>query len=287
MVADVTSTIELGDERCLIHASGRFTNEDAKDYAPNPESEQLHVEVPFFEGPLDLLLHLIQKHSLDIFDIPIVLITEKYLEEIQNLDLDLAGEFLLMAASLLQIKSKMLLPKEEQPADEEEDGVDPRAELVRRLLEYQRFKDVAGQLGSRDYLGFNIFGRIYEEPDIGPEEDRLVAPVPAFELIENFARILESMQPRTGHTVSFEPVSLRARLTEMIEFSRLKLTYLFKDALGFFGAKTKSDLIITFLAVLEMARLKLVHIKQEPGSSEIHLTALDNEFDGDIHAIDL
>ncbi len=280
--------IELGDARCKISARGQFKNEDAKDYAPNPESDELRIEVPTYEGPLDLLLHLIQKHSVDIFDIPIVLITEKYLEEIEKLELDLAGEFLLMAATLLQIKSRMLLPKEEQPAELLEEGIDPRAELVRRLLEYQRFKEVASELGQRETLGFNIFGRRYEEPEVDPPEDRAIAPIQAFELIEKFAWILESMQPKIGHTVSFEAISLRARLTEMIEFSRMKLKYGFLEALQFFGAKSKMDVIITFLAILEMARLKLVKVKQEAGSSQIDLEMQpEAEFDGDLSDVDL
>ncbi|MEI6789979.1 MAG: segregation/condensation protein A [Myxococcaceae bacterium] len=287
MALDLASVHQVGDDRCRIEARGQFTDQDTKDYSPNPESEQLHIEVPTYEGPLDLLLHLIKKHSLDIFDIPIAIITEKYLEEIQSLELDLAGEFLLMAATLTHIKSKMLLPQDEQLVEEEESGVDPRAELMRRLLEYQRYKEVAEALSQRDYLGFNIFGRLYEEPDLKPQEDRLLAPVNAFELIENFAKILESLQPKTGHTISFEAVNIRARLAEMIDFSRIKLKFLFQDALFYFGAKTKIDLIITFLAILEMARLKLIEIKQEPGSASIELTALDNEFDGDLGDVDV
>lgn len=286
MAVDLTS-VQLGDERCRVEARGQFTDQDAKDYSPNPESEQLRIEVPNYEGPLDLLLHLIKKHSLDIFDIPISIITEKYLEEIQSLELDLAGEFLLMAATLTQIKSKMLLPQEEQLSEDEESGVDPRVELMRRLLEYQRYKEVAEQLGQRDYLGFNVFGRTYEEPELEPQEDRLLAPVNAFELIENFAKILESLQPKIGHTVSFESVNLRARLTEMIDFSRLKLDFWFRDALFYFGAKSKLDIIVTFLAILEMARLKLVELKQEPGSAEISLKALDNDFDGELGDADV
>lgn len=285
MAVDVTA-VQLGDDRCRIEARGRFKDQDTKDYSPNPESEQFHIEVPTYEGPLDLLLHLIKKHSLDIFDIPIAMITEKYLEEIQNLELDLAGEFLLMAATLAQIKSKMLLPQEEQLV-EEEAGADPRAELMRRLLEYQRYKEVAEQLSQRDYLGFNIFGRVYEELDLGPGEDRQLAPISAFDLIENFAQIIESLQPKIGHTVSFDAVNIRARLTEMIDFSRIKLNFLFEEALFYFGAKTKIDLIITFLAILEMARLKLLEIKQEPGLAEIKLTALENDFDGDLGDVDV
>ncbi|MBH1989068.1 MAG: segregation/condensation protein A [Myxococcaceae bacterium] len=276
------ASIQLGDDRCRIEARGPFKNLDAKDYSPNPESDELRVSVPNFEGPLDLLLHLIKKHSMDIFDISISVITQKYLEEIENLELDLAGEFLLMAATLLQIKSRMLLPDEETSTEEEEALVDPRADLVRRLLEYQRFKGIAEQLGKRDTLGYSVFGRVYEEPSLEAQEERLLAPVNSYELIENFAKILEALQPKTGHTVSFESISLRARLSEMIDFSRIKLQFLFQDALRYFQIKTRLDVIVTFLAILEMARLKLVEIKQEPGAEAIHLKVLDVEFESDL-----
>ena len=286
-MAYALTAVQLGDKQCHIEARGRFKDQDTKDYSPSPESEQLHIEIPNYEGPLDLLLHLIKRHSLDIFDIPIAIITEKYLEEIQSLELDLAGEFLLMAATLTQIKSKMLLPKEEQLVEEEDLGGDPRAELMRRLLEYQRYKEVAEQLGQRDYLGFNIFGRTYEEVDLEPQEERKLAPIHAFDLIEKLAHMMESLQPKTGHTVSFDAVNMRARLSEMIDFSRIKLQFLFEEALFYFGAKTKIDLIITFLAILEMARLQLLEIKQEPGAEEIRLAALESELDTDFGDVDV
>jgi segregation and condensation protein A len=279
--------MQIGDANFSIEARGRFRNEDAKDYIPNPESEQLRIDVPDYEGPLDLLLHLIKKHSIDIFDIPIGLITQKYLEEIdwmKELNLDVAGEFLLMAATLAQIKSRMLLPPDEQAAisSEEDEGVDPRAELVRRLLEYQKFKEAAAHLGSRDQLGADVFLRPQiedfqvafglvpesEEPSFG------VAPVESFELIHLFSKVLERAMPKVSHQVQIEKIGLRARISELIDFSRLRALFEFNDALKYFGAKTKIDLIVTFLAILEMAKMRLLTIEQVAGMRTIRLTAI-------------
>lgn len=272
--ASALTTVQLGDDNCRIEATGLFRGQDAADYVPNPESEQLRIDVPVFEGPLDLLLHLIRKHSMDIFDIPIVIITQKYLEAIEKLekvDIDLAGEFLLMAATLLHIKSKMLLPKEEQPPEEDnDDGVDPRAELVRRLLEYQRCKELALVLKNRSHLGQDVFFRhasfeanfvddsLAEDDDTRPH----LEDVAIFELLELFADIVETRQPKLAHTVKFEKISIRARMSELVDFSRLRLEYNLGDALGYFQVKNRYDIIVTFLAILECARMKLLTIKQ-------------------------
>jgi len=267
------TTVQLGDENCRIKATGMFRGQDAADYVPNPESEQLRIDVPVFEGPLDLLLHLIKKHSMDIFDIPIVVITQKYLEAmetIKDLDIDLAGEFLLMAATLLHIKSKMLLPKEERPPEEDgEEGVDPRAELVKRLLEYQKCKEIAAVLQNRSLLGQDVFIRNASfSAKLMDEEvsDEDLAPqlegVAIFELLQLFADIIETRQPKLAHTVKFEKISIRARMSELVEFSRLRIDYDLRDALTYFQVKNRYDVIVTFLAILECARLKLLTIKQ-------------------------
>jgi segregation and condensation protein A len=267
------TTVQLGDDNCRIEATGMFRGQDAADYIPNPESEQLRIDVPVFEGPLDLLLHLIRKHSMDIFDIPIVIITQKYLEAIESLDdvdIDLAGDFLLMAATLLHIKSKMLLPKEERPEEEAEDsGVDPRAELVKRLLEYQKCKELALALKNRDHLGQDVFlsasfdSTFFEtsnsDDDDAPPELEGVA---IFELLELFADIIETRQPKLAHTVKFEKISIRARMAELVDFSRLRVDYELRDALSYFQAKNRYDVIVTFLAILECARMKLLTITQ-------------------------
>lgn len=283
--AQELTTVQLGDENCRIEATGMFRGQDAADYVPNPESEQLRIDVPVFEGPLDLLLHLIKKHSMDIFDIPIVVITQKYLEAIEtikNLDIDLAGEFLLMAATLLHIKSKMLLPKEEQPPEEDgDDGVDPRAELVKRLLEYQKCKEIAAALQNRSMLGQDVFLRNpsfaaklmdqeISDDDLAPQ----LEGVAIFELLQLFADIIETRQPKLAHTVKFEKISIRARMSEIVEFSRLRIDYDLRDALTYFQVKNRYDIIVTFLAILECARLKLLTIKQSDSEPTLHIEAV-------------
>ena len=279
------TVVQLGDENCKIEARGKFNDKDAQDYVPNIESEQLRIDVPAFEGPLDLLLHLIKKHSMDIFDIPIVLITKKYLEaldEIQTLDLDLAGDFLVMAASLAQIKSKMLLPPDEQAAlSEEEEEEDPRAELVRRLIEYQKFKEVAVILKEMHHIGSDAFLRRGDNSNIMPDENQFdsytpvpLAPIEIYDLIEMFAKAIEKRKPQFVHAVQFEKISVRARITELIDFCRNHFQFDFSEALLHFQAKSKIDLIVTFLAVLEMVRLKLIEVEQEWQSSVISLSVV-------------
>jgi segregation and condensation protein A len=278
--------VQLGDENCKIEARGKFSDKDAQDYIPNMESEQLRIDVPAFEGPLDLLLHLIKKHSMDIFDIPIVMITRKYLEaldEIATLDLDLAGDFLVMAASLAQIKSKMLLPPDEQAAqgEEEEEEKDPRAELVRRLLEYQKFKEVAAQLKEMHTIGSEAFLRrgdncciVFDanQPDI--YESVSLMPIEVYDLIEMFAKAVANRKPQFVHAVQFEKMSVRARMTELIDFCRVHFQFDFSEALLHFQIKSKIDLIVIFLAILEMVRLKLIKVKQEWQSSVISLSVI-------------
>src|SRR2546423_6068717 len=175
-------TIKAGTEEMYVEARGSFAEGDVKDYVPSPESDQLRVSLTQFEGPLDLLLHLIEKHALQVFDIPIKIVVAEYmkaLDQLQNdlreLSLDIAGEFLVMAAQLAHIKSKMLLPKEERPREAEPE-LDPRAELVRRLLEYQRFKDAALRIDQMSMLGRDVFGRAaivveYDDVVLAPVED--------------------------------------------------------------------------------------------------------------------
>ncbi len=276
--------VTLGDDTLRIEARGKFSDKDAADYVPNSESEQLRIDVPAFEGPLDLLLHLIRKHSMDIFDIPIVLITQKYVEAIEEMadrNLDVAGEFLLMAATLAQIKSRMLLPPEEQQSEAEEDGLalDPRAELVRRLLEYQKYKEVAAQLQGMTHLGLDVFARTcFSEADmikdVEPEGVLALEPVEAFDLVDLFAKILESAKPKFAHSITMERVSVRARMNEMIELCRMRELLNFEDALMYFQAKSKLELIVTFLAILEMVRLKLLRVAQDHENGGIALIAV-------------
>jgi len=214
-----------------------------------------------YEGPLDLLLHLIQKNELDIFDIPIALVTEQYLEFLQMmkvLNLDMAGEYLLMASTLLHIKSRMLLPKPSEGEEEEEE--DPRAELVRRLLEYQKYKQAAGELEKRPMLDRDVFIRLMPgETREVPEEERI--EVSLFELLEAFRQVLERVTLETVHEVNLEPISVEDKVREILMLlGRENRSMAFHHLLP--EQASRRVLIITFLAILELVKMKRIRIFQ-------------------------
>ena len=213
-----------------------------------------------FEGPLDLLLHLIQKNELDIFNIPIALVTEQYLEYLQLmkvLNLDVAGEYLLMASTLLHIKSKMLLPKSLEGEEEEED---PRAELIRRLLEYQKYKQAAGDLEKRPMLDRDVFIRLMApELEEVPEEERI--EVNLFELLEAFRQVLERVRVDTVHEVILEPLSVEDKIQEILtllgrENRSMAFHRLFPEQ------ASRRVVVITLLAILELVKMKRIRIFQ-------------------------
>ncbi len=223
------------------------------------------VKLAVFEGPLDLLLHLIRQNEVDITDIPIARIAEQYLETIefmQELNLDVAAEYLVMAATLALIKSRMLLPDESQGDDE---GSDPRAELVNRLLEYQRFKEAAETLSKRRLLGRDVFSVIGPGPEKTPDGEREIE-VGLFELVAAFRDVLENSRAATmKHEVETEHVTVRDRMmvvmelleaNESIEFMRI-----FETSEGD-GRPNRGVLVATFLAILELARLAALRIYQ-------------------------
>lgn len=255
--------VELGDSLLKIRARGKFLDKDAMDFVPTPESLHLLIDTPNYDGPLDLLLHLIRKHSMDIFDIPIAQITKKYLEaldEMRALNLDIAGEFLLMAATLTEIKSKMLLPKEQQKEEPmEEDGRDPRLELMKRLLTYKAFQETGQILLKRPLLGRDIFyGFKEEEPEESEREDGPIKPFLIFELLERLSVALKKADEEPFHVVTRDRISVSTRIRELIEYCQIRSNFTFIDALRFFPIHEKVDVIVTFLAILEMTRLKLV-----------------------------
>ncbi len=260
------SIVEFGSPLARVRARGKFRDKDALDFVPTPESLLFYIDTPNYDGPLDLLLHLIRKHSMDIFDIPIMMITKKYLEaldEMQSLNLDIAGEFLVMAATLAEIKSKMLLPKEEQKQQEDEDdGIDPRKELMERLLAYKSFKEASLELLNRPTLNNDWFfrGEVIEEKAEIDFENAEVKPFEVFELIENLASILKKSENQTVHTITRDRISVSARINELMDFCQLRARFSFYDALKFFPIREKIDVIVTFLALLEMSRLKLIKI---------------------------
>ncbi len=229
------------------------------------ESIPLHLET--FDGPLDLLLHLIKKNEVNIYDIPIALITEQYLAYLslmQELNLDLASEFLVTAATLIHIKSRQLLPRPEAISEDTGEEIDPRDALVQRLLDHQRFKAAAELLHERETLRNAQWTR----PDarveaIAGEEVEPELDVDLFGLLAAFRRVLERSKTPPDVPLPPEETSIEGRIEQMLE--RLSET----EACGFDDlfddVATRGDLIVTFLALLEMVRLKLVRAFQQGG----------------------
>jgi segregation and condensation protein A len=247
------------------------------------------VALDVFEGPLDLLLHLVKKHELSILDIPIAFVTEKYLEYLDAmaaLDIDVAGEYLLMAATLCHIKSRELLPNPEplEPEDGEggelsEADIDPRADLIRRLLEYQKYKQAADQLGGRPVVGRNVWSRGAPTEDAvseGVDLDAIapLAPFPVHKLIEAFDRVMQQAKVKVAHNVLIDRLSVSqkiAELTDRLEAEgRFTFTSMFtflRDGVARSLADIKHEAVVTFLALLEMAKLRLIAVSQ-PGADE-------------------
>ena len=235
---------------------------ETHDFESSPEAVSVHLDA--FEGPLDLLLHLIKKHEVNIYDIPISLITRQYLETIklmQELNLDVAGEFVVMAATLIHIKSKMLLPRPETAQGVEGEEEDPRDALVRRLLEHQKFKAAAELLHEREQLRAAQWSRPDERiAEIAGEEYEPELEVDLFSLLNAFQAVVQRARQRPKVLLPPEQVPLEVRIDQLL--SRLSET----DACGFedlfADVDDRSGLIVTFLALLEMIRLKLIRVFQ-------------------------
>jgi segregation and condensation protein A len=241
--------------------------------APRPEGAAggYQVVLPTFEGPLDLLLHLIEQHELDIRDIPIAFVAQKYVEYIvlmEELNIDVASEYLVMAATLTHIKSKMLLPV--PPADQEDEdelGLDPRAELVRRLLEYQKYKRAAEQLGGGDVLGRDVFVRGLPAPAVeGPAP---LAGLSLFKLLDAFQSVLSRATTKIDHQIDLERFSITDRINQLVDLLQLHKKLSFEQL--FEGATSRGDLIVTFLALLEMTRLRMTRLEQDGPLEEIRI----------------
>jgi segregation and condensation protein A len=224
------------------------------------------VQLAHFEGPLDLLLHLCQKHELNILDIPIAFITEKYLEYLavmQLMQLDLAAEYLVMAATLAHIKSKMLLPAPPPGQEDEaleEDEIDPREALIRRLLEYQKYKHAGEQLAARGVEGRDVFLRGMPVEEAVAHSLPPLADMSLFTLVEAFQRVLDRSKVRLSHDVVADRISLSDRIGQLADVLGVRKRTTFEEL--FDGLGTKFDLVITFLALLEMTRLKMTRLFQ-------------------------
>ena len=239
---------------------------------------EYHVSLPEFEGPLDLLLHLVKRHELDIFDIPISFVTEKYIEYLdmmRSLNLDVAGEYLLMAATLAYIKSQQMLPRPEaDDLGDDEEGEDPREELIRRLLEYQKYREVAEQLGQRPMLGRQVFPRGAPLEKVDPADLQL-AEVGSFALIEALAEVARRTRVELTHDVMVDRISITDRINEIVDSLSQEETIRFVDCFAPTArskAQLRHNLVVTFLAILEMARQQMIRIYQNVEEGEIYLT---------------
>lgn len=230
--------------------------ESERDGEPLP---RYTVKLDVFEGPLDLLLHLIKKEQVSIYDIPIARITEQYLEylrHMEELDLTIASEYLVMAATLIYIKSKMLLPRDSAQATEAEEEEDPRRELVQRLLEYQRYKTAAELLWSKAEREQAVFtrGRL-ETDDANPEVNATL-----FDLFCAFQRAMERLKERRELTLAREEITMAEKIAELRALlereERLDITALFE------AARSRRELLILFLAVLELVRVAVIRLVQ-------------------------
>jgi len=251
---------------------------------PEEESDAYKVALPSFRGPLDLLLHLIKKHEIDIRDIPIALVTEQYnsyLEAMEQLDLDIAADYIYMAALLIHIKSKMLLPRDES---EDADAVDPRKELVDRLVEYQRFKAVAETFAETDVVRMAMWSRP-ATPVPGAESSEVdMSEVSLFDLIDAFRSALNRYKEahpqsielqRIEHKVSDKMAEL---YTKVRERSTMRLTW-------FLEGRDRNELIAIFLATLELVRLGGISLRQSDTFGEIQIAPGEKEIDAATFAL--
>ena len=235
-------------------------------------SQEYKVKLEVFEGPLDLLLFLIKRDEVDIYDIPIEHITKQYLdfmELFKMLDLDVAGEFVVMAANLIYIKSRALLPVHAQPPDEEAEEEDPRWELVRQLLEYKKFKDAAAQLGQREADRQGIFAHAAESSEPVPE--RPLGEVSVFDLINAFNKVLKRIEDKREDLAEIfeENFTVADKIDLILKITAggvaLKFTEMFAEA------ASRGEIVVTFLAMLELVRLKQLRCVQPEPFAEIEL----------------
>lgn len=227
------------------------------------------VALPVFEGPLDLLLHLIKQNKIDIYDIPIALITKQYLEYIEfmkELDLEIASEFLVMAATLVYIKSKMLLPKPEQQEDEE----DPRKELVEQLVEYQKFKEISNLLKERYQIWSGAFSRKTSQ-----EEEFLTEELNVFDLLTALKRILDRPEPKIP--IPRQTIKVEDKIEEILNTLKEKKSFSFDELFG--SEVTKLEIIVTFLALLELLRTKIIRAYQSKPFGKILIKLEDENVD--------
>ena len=237
--------------------------------------EEYKVKLEVFEGPLDLLLYLIKKEELEIHDIPMEKITTQYIQYIElmkMLDLNIAGEFLVMAATLMMIKSRMLLPAEDRPELEEEEE-DPRWDLVRQLVEYKKFKDVAMHLESLEARREDIFGRDGADAVLGKEPDVALHDVGLFDLISAFNEALKNVKSEELREIFAERFTVAEKIEHLGE--RLRREKRFSVSQMFAGMRSRHEIACTFLALLELIRLNQARAVQKETYGEILIEAAE------------
>jgi segregation and condensation protein A len=235
-----------------------------------PDKAAYHVSLGgIFEGPMDLLVHLVRKHDVDIYDIPIALIAEQYMAYIKMmkaLNIDVAGDFLVMAATLAYIKSRMLLPVDE----EEEEAEDPRMELVRPLEEYLRLRHAAEDLACRPQLDWDVFVRSQTNGNGPPDEEgQDFIQVSLFELIDAFHKIIKRVSPEQFLNITLDTMSVKSRISEIADILESRGSVTFEEI--FEGQVTKGHIIVTFLAILEMAKAQVIRVVQHVASGVIRI----------------
>ena len=251
---------------------------EPNDLAEEPQDQEaaLNLKLEAFEGPLDLLLHLIKKNEIDIYDIPIALITQQYLEYLEvmkTLNLDIASDFLVMAATLLHIKSKMLLPQSEEEENEEENeegGEDPRAELVRRLLEYQRFKEAAHELAKGPLLDQEVFLRhFFEEKELEASEELPAGEMSLYDLVQAMKKILETLPVEDVQEISIDQLNIKDKIQAIMEHLWEKESIVFSEL--FTPTTPRREVVLIFLALLELIRLRMIQIYQADSFGTIRI----------------
>ena len=234
-------------------------------------SQEYEVKLEMFEGPMDLLLHLIRKHKVDIYDIPIALIMNQYLEYLEvmrSLNIDVAGEFVEMAATLAYIKSRMLVPR--IGLEEEEQEEDPRMELVRPLLEYVKIKEAARNLANGLQLDRDVYARNIPTEDLwGLEGSEEIAEVGLFALVSALQQVLKRAEPEDLMEMSAETMRLKDRISQLMEILSGVSSITFQEL--FERKVRKAEIILTFLAILELMRLQIVRAFQHQPSGIIRL----------------
>ena len=228
------------------------------------------VKLEVFEGPLDLLLHLIKKEEVDIYDIPVARITDEYLQYLnllETMNLDVAGEYLVMAATLTHIKSRMLLPPSEDEAEEPDE--DPRADLVHQLVEYQRYREAAVALGERAVLTRDVFRRDPAAPDNDRGEGIRLRDVTIGDLLEAFREVVERSLRESFHEIVHEDISVDECVQLIVRRMEMDGPLRFRDL--FAGAPSRRRLVATFLALLELVKQQAIHARQEEDGAEILL----------------